>query len=79
MKYKVTIVVTEIYDVEIEADTLAEAQELALEDSTHWVLDEVAGTVELGSDHYRLDTDTGEWAQAWDTYLKPEQTIVRGY
>jgi len=79
MKYKVTIVVTDIYDVEIEADTLAEAQDLALEDSTNWVLDEVASTAELGEDHYRLDPDTGEWTQAWDTYLKPEQTIVRGY
>jgi hypothetical protein len=64
MKYKVTIVVTDIYDVEIEADTLAEAQELALADSTRWVLDESASTTELGGDHWVQDTETKKWVSA---------------
>jgi hypothetical protein len=61
MKYKVTIVVTDIYDVEIEADTLEQAQDLALEDSTRWVLDNKASTTELGGDHWVLDTTTNKW------------------
>jgi len=62
MKYKVTIVETKIYDVEMEADTFEEAQDLALvQDPTHWVLDEQATSIELGTDHLVLDVETNEW------------------
>ena len=62
MKYKVTIVETKIYDVEIEANTFEEAQDLALvEDPTRWVLDEQATSVELGTDHLVWDTKTNDW------------------
>jgi hypothetical protein len=46
------MVVTDIYDVEVEADSLEDAQALALEqDDSKWVKDENACSAYLGDDH----------------------------
>jgi hypothetical protein len=51
MKYKVTIVETKIYDCVVEADSLDEAKDIAVDNEPDWVLDDNAGWTELGEDH----------------------------
>jgi hypothetical protein len=64
-KYKVTMVVTNIYDVEVEADSLAEAKDKAESiDAEYWVLDESAGSAELGDDHTTFNTYLNRWEYA---------------
>ena len=53
--FKITMVVTDIYDIEVEADSLEEAKDLAQwQDVSTWVKDENAGSSELGDDHKML-------------------------
>jgi hypothetical protein len=61
-KYKVTIVETTIYDCEVEADSLDEAKEIAIDNESDWVADSNAGWTELGEDHRVLVE--GEWVIA---------------
>lgn len=58
--YRVTMVVTNIYDIEVEANDLEEAQELALDTpESKWALDQSATTAYLGDDHMMLED--GAW------------------
>ena len=51
-KYRITMVVTDIYDIEVEADSLEEAQGIALDqDESTWVKDDNACSATLGDDH----------------------------
>jgi len=61
-KYKVTIVETTIYDCEVEADSLDEAKESAIDNQSDWVADSNSGWTELGEDHRVLIE--GEWVIA---------------
>jgi hypothetical protein len=61
-KYKVTIVETVIYDCEVEADSLDEAKEIAVNNEADWVADSDSGWTELGEDHRVLVE--GEWVIA---------------
>lgn len=50
--YKITMVVTEIYDIEVKAESLEEAKDLAVEqDESTWVKDTNATSADLGDDH----------------------------
>ena len=53
--FKITMVVTDIYDIEVEADSLEEAKDLAVEqDESTWVKDTNATSADLGDDHSML-------------------------
>ena len=53
--YKITMVVTDIYDIEVQAASLEEAKDLAQwQDQSSWTKDDNAGSAELGDDHSML-------------------------
>ena len=62
--YKITIVSTDIYDAEVEADSLEEAQQEALAEPDLWVLSTVDSSSELGDDHYVWNDVTNAWVTA---------------
>jgi hypothetical protein len=54
------MVVTNIYDIEVKADNLEEAQGLAIDTpEKEWMLDKSATTAYLGDDHMMLED--GSW------------------
>jgi hypothetical protein len=49
------MVVTDIYDIEVQAASLEEAKDLAQwQDQSSWTKDDNAGSAELGDDHSML-------------------------
>jgi hypothetical protein len=58
-KYCITIVETSIHEAEVEADTLEQAQDLALASPEIWVKDESASDFDFGYDQMVLVND--EW------------------
>ena len=62
MRYKITIVTTDVYDCEVEANSLSEAKEIAL-GADNWVIDAGASGTELGYDHEVWDETTNTWEE----------------
>ena len=63
-KYRVTIVSTDLYDADVEADSLGEAIDFAMSDSSNWILSEPDSTSEIGQDHKVWDETTSRWIEA---------------
>ena len=63
-KYLVTIVDTKIYEVEVEADNIHEAQDLAiLSPAAKWVEDKDAAWTDFGDTHFIWNEETSEWEE----------------
>lgn len=63
-KYCITIVETNIYEAEVEADTLEQAQDVALASPELWVKDDNASDFDFGYEHFILNN--GEWENVND-------------
>jgi len=63
-RYKITIIQTDIYDVEITADSLELAESMAEgSNPDDWKLDEVSSYTTLGTDHKIYNILTNRWEQ----------------
>jgi hypothetical protein len=63
-KYRITIVSTDIYEADVEADNLIEAKVTAICDSSNWILSEPDSTSDVGQDHKVWDETTNRWIEA---------------